>query len=163
MHEKGLLRKATNASAALPGVTVPVIDHGSVLIDGGLINNLPCDIMKMKCGGDVIAVDVGSQLHLQIEDEEIPSPWKVVASRILPFQKPIKTITIFDVLLGATFVAGDSRLDQLKSAADYYLRPPVESYSMLQLEALEEIAETAYEYATKEIATWEKEGRLGQQ
>lgn len=162
VHQKGLLRKAATASAALPGVAVPVIDQGSVLIDGGLINNLPCDVMKAKCRGDIIAVDVGSQLNLQIEDEEVPSPWKVVASRVLPFQKPIKTITIFDVLFGATFVGGDSRLAQLKSAADYYLRPPVEAYSMLQLEALEAIAATGYEYAKEEIAAWDKEGRLGQ-
>ena len=163
VHETGLLRKAVTASSALPGIAVPVIDHGNVLIDGGLLNNLPCDIMKKKCQGDVIAVDVGSQLHLQLEDEEVPSPWKVASSRIIPFQKPIKTITIFDVLVGATFVGGDSRLEQLKRTADYYLRPPVEPYTMLQLEALEAIARTGYEYAKAEIEAWDKEGRLGLQ
>lgn len=163
IHEQGLLRKAVTASSALPGVAVPVVDQGSVLIDGGLINNLPCDVMKRKCEGDVIAVDVGSQLNLQIRDEEMPSPWKVAWSRILPFRKPIKTITILDVLLASTFVGGDSRLEQLKSTADFYLRPPVEPYSMLQMEAMEAIAETAYEYAKVEIATWDKAGRLGMQ
>ncbi|NIO39668.1 MAG: cyclic nucleotide-binding domain-containing protein, partial [Burkholderiales bacterium] len=114
IHEKGLLRKAVTASSALPGILVPVIDRGDVLIDGALLNNLPCDVMKSKCQGDVIAVDVGSHLQLEIKDEAMPSPWKVASSRLLPFRKPIKTVTIFDILLGATFVGGKSNSEQIK-------------------------------------------------
>jgi predicted acylesterase/phospholipase RssA len=157
VHSRGLLRKAVTASASLPGIAPPILHKGNVLIDGGLLNNLPTDVMRRMCNGDVIAIDVGSELHCDIDGDELPSPWSVIFQKLMPGRAPAKTLTIFDVLVGATFVGGESRLKELKRHADYYLRPPVERYSFLDLQSLEEIAEVGYMYTKRQIESW-KEG-----
>lgn len=155
IHTRGLLRKAVQASASLPGVVVPVIDHGELLIDGGLINNVPGDVMREKCKGYVIAVNVGSETILKIENDKIPSPWEIAWSRIAPMRDPIRTISIFDVLLSATFIASDARLEEVKNSADFYLRPPLSDFRLLDMEELDAIRETGYRHAKEQIAQWQ--------
>ncbi|VUD69167.1 putative NTE family protein [Thalassocella blandensis] len=53
----GELLPAVRASMAVPGVFAPVKINTRLLIDGGVINNLPCDQVA-GCGGKIIASDV---------------------------------------------------------------------------------------------------------
>jgi predicted acylesterase/phospholipase RssA len=49
------------ASCSLPGVFPPILAENAVHIDGGLVNNLPTDIIRIYIGvGFVLAVDVGA-------------------------------------------------------------------------------------------------------
>jgi len=58
----GDLARALRASMAVPGVFAPSIIDDRLLVDGGLVNNLPVDLAR-KMGADVvIAVDVGDPL-----------------------------------------------------------------------------------------------------
>ncbi len=58
----GYLPTAIRASMAIPGVFAPVRQDSMVLIDGGMINNYPVDLVR-KMGADiVIGVDVQSRL-----------------------------------------------------------------------------------------------------
>ena len=57
IHHSGLLWKAVRASVSVPGIGPPAIEAGEILVDGGLVNNLPVDVMKRFCSGDVVAVD----------------------------------------------------------------------------------------------------------
>ena len=45
VHTRGPLGRAVRASMSLPGMAIPVHDAGSMLVDGGLMNNVPSDIM----------------------------------------------------------------------------------------------------------------------
>ena len=55
--ESGDLMSAVQASMSIPGVFAPVTRGGRVLVDGGVVNNLPYDILAEDC--DVtIALDV---------------------------------------------------------------------------------------------------------
>lgn len=57
VFDKGELRPAVQASMSIPGVFASVDHGGRVLVDGGLVNNLPYDLLIDKC--DVtIAIDV---------------------------------------------------------------------------------------------------------
>ena len=53
----GSLRTAIAASIALPAVFAPVISEGRVLMDGGLVNPLPFDLIKGEAD-IIVAVDV---------------------------------------------------------------------------------------------------------
>ena len=44
-HRAGPLWRALRASVALPGILPPVTHHGHLLVDGGVMNNLPVDVM----------------------------------------------------------------------------------------------------------------------
>ncbi len=46
VHRRGVVWKWLRASAAIPGVLPPVFAQGQVLVDGGVMNNLPVDVMR---------------------------------------------------------------------------------------------------------------------
>jgi NTE family protein len=54
--DKGDLSQAMRASMAVPGVFAPVVIDGQVLVDGGLMRNLPVDVARNLCADVVIAV-----------------------------------------------------------------------------------------------------------
>ncbi len=55
--ESGDIRTAVHASMALPGIIEPAVVDGRVLIDGGVINPVPYDLVMDEC--DVtVAIDV---------------------------------------------------------------------------------------------------------
>ena len=51
--DRGSLPRAMRASMAIPGAFKPVIMGKKVLVDGGLLNNLPVDVVR-KMGADVV-------------------------------------------------------------------------------------------------------------
>ena len=50
-HRDGKLWRALRASVALPGILPPVTHHGHLLVDGGVMNNLPVDVMREQAIG----------------------------------------------------------------------------------------------------------------
>ena len=59
---EGELSMAMRASMAVPGVFDPVRRDDALLVDGGLVRNLPVDVAKNMGADVVIAVDVGTKL-----------------------------------------------------------------------------------------------------
>lgn len=57
VFESGELLPALQASMSVPGVFVPVESDGRVLVDGGIVNNLPFDLLPDDCG-ITVAIDV---------------------------------------------------------------------------------------------------------
>ena len=57
IFDSGKLSTATRASSSIPGVFAPLKQDGMLLVDGGVINNVPTDV-AYKMGADyVISVD----------------------------------------------------------------------------------------------------------
>ncbi len=59
----GSLARAMRATMTIPTVFTPVEWGDSLLIDGGLLNNLPADIAKMMGADIIIGVNVGTSLR----------------------------------------------------------------------------------------------------
>jgi NTE family protein len=59
---QGDLGVALRASAAIPGLFAPVELNGRLLVDGGLVDNLPIDVAKTMQADVIIAVDLGQPL-----------------------------------------------------------------------------------------------------
>jgi NTE family protein len=57
----GILPEALRATMALPGIFPPVTIDGRLLIDGGMADNVPADIVRGMQADVVIAVDVGAK------------------------------------------------------------------------------------------------------
>lgn len=57
---RGNLARAMRASMAVPGAFTPVELDGHLLVDGGVVNNLPVDVVRAMGADIIIAVDVGS-------------------------------------------------------------------------------------------------------
>ncbi|MDE3273203.1 patatin-like phospholipase family protein [Pseudoalteromonas sp. G4] len=58
----GSIVKAMQASASVPGAVQPTEIDGRLLVDGGIANNLPIDVVKSMGADIVIVVDIGASL-----------------------------------------------------------------------------------------------------
>lgn len=67
VFKSGNLVTAMQASMAVPGALKPIEHDGRMLADGGIVNNLPIDVLKDMGADIVIAVDIGSNLNDQSE------------------------------------------------------------------------------------------------
>jgi NTE family protein len=68
--ESGDLPKSLRATMSIPSIFNPIEINGKTVIDGGIVNNFPTDIMLAKGLDYVIGVDVGAPLY---KEEEITS------------------------------------------------------------------------------------------
>jgi NTE family protein len=64
IHTTGILWEKTRASSSIPGLIPPMLIDGELHFDGGLLNNLPVDIMRQFVGtrGKIIAIDLNSYM-----------------------------------------------------------------------------------------------------
>ncbi|MFO7871534.1 MAG: patatin-like phospholipase family protein [Kiritimatiellia bacterium] len=60
VFSSGELMPAIRASMAIPGIFVPAEHEGRILVDGGVTDNLPYDLLPGDCDA-TIAVDVGPE------------------------------------------------------------------------------------------------------
>lgn len=58
IHRRGLLWVAVRASISIPGLLPPVQYGERLLVDGGLLNILPADVMCADPDGEVVCVDL---------------------------------------------------------------------------------------------------------
>ncbi len=70
VFSEGALYPALRATSSLPGIISPEKHHGRHYIDGGLLNNLPVDVIAAMTDAPVIAVDVASPRNRTIPLEE---------------------------------------------------------------------------------------------
>jgi NTE family protein len=64
----GSLPMAMRASMSIPGAFKPISIDGQLLVDGGMVNQVPIDVVRMMGADIVIAVDVGTPLAV-IDDQ----------------------------------------------------------------------------------------------
>ena len=60
--DKGSVARAVRASSAIPGVFNPVEYQGRLLVDGGVIDNIPVSVAREKGADIVIAVDISENV-----------------------------------------------------------------------------------------------------
>jgi len=60
--DHGPVAKVVHASSAIPGVFEPVELQGRLLVDGGVMDNIPIDVAREKGADIVIAVDISENV-----------------------------------------------------------------------------------------------------
>ena len=60
IFDSGSVARAVRASSSIPGIFEPLIDGDRALVDGGVMNNLPCDIARTMGARKIIAVDLNA-------------------------------------------------------------------------------------------------------
>ena len=83
---KGDLFSAVKASYSLPGIFTPVERNGKILIDGGMVNPLPYDIISNKCDL-LVAIDVSAKPSKK--DSDMPPAHEVLFSAFQIMQNSI--------------------------------------------------------------------------
>ena len=69
--DSGSVAKAVRASCSIPGIFEPTEFHGRLLVDGGLVNNLPVDVVKAMGAEVVIGVDLNTDRLVHKRPENI--------------------------------------------------------------------------------------------
>ncbi len=157
VHREGPVWKAIRASLALPGVFEPVVDGTELLVDGGVLNNLPGDVMRSLGGGWVIAVDVSLDRDLEMRESALPSPWKVLRNWMNPFGKPFGLPNIVDLMMRTTLLASVQKTESVKKLVDLYIQPPVGRFGLMQFDSFDDIASAGYLHAQAALRDWMSE------
>lgn len=123
--ETGSLPLAIRASGSFPSLLNPVEIKGELLIDGGVVNNFPVDIMEEKNVDVIIGVNVQGELFKR---EELTSATSIL-SQIINFQMYQKSNA------------------QIKKV-NVYIRPKVTEYNVVSFDKTKAIINQGLE-ATK--------------
>jgi predicted acylesterase/phospholipase RssA/CRP-like cAMP-binding protein len=166
VHRRGSVVLATRASGSVPGIFPPVPWHGDLLVDGGLSNNIPVDVMAQLCTGPIVCVDVIPDVDLQ-SSGDVPnylSGWNYAWRKVNPFAKQIGMPNILSILMRSATTAGRSVLRGEERLTSLYLRPPVNKWNILDFKAAAPIAEQGYRGTLEPIRRWwqvERDARMG--
>jgi lysophospholipid hydrolase len=157
VHQRGPLVKSILASTRLPVVFPPIVWDGNLLIDGGIINNVPVDVMRgFPACGTVIASDVSPAYDpSKISDYgHGVSGWQALKERLKPVSKRRLFPGPFSVLMRTMDYGGAAYKNQIIGAADLYLAPPLARFGIAEYKSATEMAEVSYAYSVEKIAVW---------
>ncbi len=159
-HDNGSLLAAVLNSNTPPGLFPPQVVEGDLLVDGALLNNVPVDVMaKRNEGGAIIAVDVNVREDLlnNTDHQGGMSGWQVLLNKINPFSVSRKSPNLIDILSRASMIGGlAQRKKGMDGAADLYLQPPVNNYSLMSYKQAKEIENIGYQHAMTKLQSWLK-------
>jgi len=154
IHDRGPLWQAIRASVSLPAVLPPSLHNGHLLVDGGVLNNLPIDIMRERVRGPIIAVDLAVDALPGTEHSAVPSSMEYLRDRLLPGRHGREAPTLSRVIMQITTMASRKDVQSARKLADLYLNPPLGSFDFLDWEKMREIAEVGYRDAVPRIKAW---------
>lgn len=157
IHDRGPLWRAIRASVSLPAILPPALEDGHLLIDGGVLNNLPIDIMRERSQGHLIAVDLAAGDDYRFKGERLPGALDYLKDQLLPAvpsnDRPL-TPTLSQVIMRLTTLASRRELENIHQLADLYLNPRLDAYDFMDWDKLREIAELGYSYAQPRVYAW---------
>ena len=125
--DHGDLAEAIRASMSIPGAFSPTEIDGKILVDGGIADNLPIDVVRGMGADIVIAVDVGSPL---LKRDQLGS-LVAVTSQVL------------------TILTRQNVQKQIRNA-DLVLVPPVSQYGTMDFEHARSIIDAGTKYAREQ-------------
>ncbi|MTH52614.1 patatin family protein [Bacillus mangrovi] len=112
---KGPVAEAVRASIAIPGIFVPEIIGGRVLVDGGVADRVPVSVAR----------DMGADLVLSVDVSVV--------------KRQAAITSIFDVILQSLDIMQEELVRHRAAASDLMMRPQVEKFSSRAFTNIQEI------------------------
>jgi NTE family protein len=79
VFDRGPASRAVHASAAIPGVFVPVTIDGRTFVDGGVTDPVPADVVRRMGAAVVIAVSIPANVPAQTPDNPLEIAYHAVS------------------------------------------------------------------------------------
>lgn len=124
------------ASATVPGALQPTQIDGKLLVDGGIANNMPVDVVKAMGADIIIAVDIGSPL---VKKDKLDS-----------------TIAVLDQLSNFLTNASTEKQKQLLTDKDVLIRPAIDALSTTDFTIMPLALTLGKEAATNQLVKLQK-------
>jgi NTE family protein len=129
VHRRGPLLEAVGISMSIPGLVPPVVRHGRLLVDGGVLNNLPVDLMYDLAEGPIVAVDVVRRMDRKPGGAtRIPS--------------------IMETMTRATVLGSAERTERNRRLATLVISPEAQDIGLREFKALDRAIQAGYEAAS---------------
>ena len=163
VHRAGELWQAIRASVALPGVLPPMRStEGDVLVDGGIMNNLPVDVMNdLYRVKRILAVNVTPEVYMgagELPDDGIVSGWRLLGRTVNTFGERPKLPGIGQILLRTTETGNVLSTLMHEKGAELTFNPPVAGVGLMEFSAFDKLAEVGYRHAMERLEGWLKHG-----
>ncbi len=121
--DKGPVARAVRASSAIPGIFEPVLHQGKLLVDGGVVDNIPIDVARARGADVVVAVDISQDVgNTNIRNA-------------------------VDVMLQATNIMFEVNVAARRQSADVLVQPKVSGVGMLDFSRKKECVQAGIEAA----------------
>lgn len=157
-HRRGSVVDAVRASSSLPGLLPPWLHDGELLVDGGLVDNLPVDVARQCVAPRVLAVDVTEDTAPRFEAERYPSPWPDL-SALWPDRQRQRPPGLLAILMHSLLLGSLAQTRRQREAADLCLRPPLPGVGMMATHRWAEIIAAGHRDALAGLAALAPETR----
>ena len=160
VHRSGPVAPRVRASVAIPGVMPPVPDGDDLLVDGGVLNNLPVDVLadEGRCS-TIIAVDVAPPIGPRATADYglSVSGWDALRASFGRGKSQFPGITA--ILMRSMLVGSMRDRNRLIAEApvDLHLQLDLRSVGLLDFDAVEPVAAQGHDLAKPLIAAWLEE------
>lgn len=149
VHDRDLVWRAVRTSATVPGMLPPMrAGSDGLLVDGGLLENLPVAAVRARHAGRIIACDASVRLIPQTPVEAPRRSWTPRLGRHAGIPR-IDAILMRTVELASV---RDSR--EAGQPADLYVAPRVDDVAMNQFARIDELVDRGYEAGSEAVKTW---------
>lgn len=157
VHRRGNMAQAVRASLAIPGVLPPVPYDGDLLVDGGVLNNLPFEAMRDDSTiGTIVAVDVAPDLGPRARTDfgMSVSGIRALWESITPGRSDLPSAT--SVLLRSMMTGSvrNQRESMEAGSVDLLVTMHLPGIGMLEFERTREVAEAGYAASKDTVAEW---------
>jgi NTE family protein len=143
VHRRGSLLETVGASMSLPGIFAPLPRGERLLVDGGVLNNLPVEPMAAMAEGPVIAVDVTARfLPPRTRGAERPRvrQWTSRARRtVVGVDTPLPHLK--DTLARAIGIGSVDAVERARRRADLLITPETGVVGLMEFDQLERMVE----------------------
>ncbi|KAL2890417.1 Lysophospholipase NTE1 [Ceratocystis lukuohia] len=162
IHTSGYAWRYIRASMSLAGLLPPLCDEGSMLLDGGYIDNLTVAHMKSLGAAIIFAVDVGAldDNTPQTYGDSLSGLWAFL-NRWNPLSGHPNPPTLSEIQARLAYVSSVDALERAKTMPGcIYMRPPIDDYGTLDFGKFTEIYDVGHKFGTDFLAQLRKEGKL---
>ncbi|ODQ66306.1 patatin-domain-containing protein [Nadsonia fulvescens var. elongata DSM 6958] len=163
VHTSGYAWRYIRASMSLAGLLPPMVDNdGSMLLDGGYMDNLTVEEMKSQGASVIISVDVGSidETTPMSYGDSLSGLW-VLFNRWNFFSRQPNIPSLAEIQARLAYVSSVGALNRAKdSPGVMYLRPPIDDYATLDFGKFDEIYTVGAQYGSSILQALVKTGEL---
>jgi predicted acylesterase/phospholipase RssA/CRP-like cAMP-binding protein len=157
VHRRGSAAQAIRASVAIPGVLPPVPVDGDLLVDGGVLNNMPAEMMRLDSTiGTVIAVDVAPQQGPRARTDFGTSVSGFRALRSTVRRAPSEYPSVSSVLLRSMLTGAVHNQERTlrDGVVDLLLQMHLPGVGLLEFERVHEVAAVGFTDSIGRISEW---------